>query len=431
MSDDFADDFDDDELDDEVESDDTTFSVSEVAAAVNDVLHDYFEAGVWVWGEVSGLSTRNGHTYFTLVEETAPGKKAQLSVNLWQGVMTRLRPKLRASGVTLENGVRVRIFGELDFYAPFGRLSLVVRDIDPSFTLGDIALQREELVRRLKETGDYDRNRSTELVPVPLRVGLITSATSAAYADFMHEIEGSGLGFRILLADVRVQGDAAVHEVASAISTLGGRDDVDAVAVVRGGGSRAELATFDAEAIAVAIARCPVPVLTGIGHEIDTSVADEVSHLRLKTPTACAAHLVAMVRDFVDSIENTWSSIATESTRSLVEADNRLSLVAHRISLLTGNAVARAAEGLGFRHRRLTSAVQHALTNNEQRIDGVAKRVELLDPRNVMKRGWSITRTRDGRVLRSVTEVAPGDPITTLVADGTVVSTVDSSAVEK
>lgn len=430
MSDDFDDDFD-EEVDDLDGSDDATFSVSEVAAAVNDVLHDYFEAGVWVWGEVSGLSTRNGHTYFTLVEETAPGKKAQLSVNLWQGVMTRLRPKLRASGVTLENGVRVRIFGELDFYAPFGRLSLVVRDIDPSFTLGDIALQREELVRRLKENGDYDRNRGTELGPVPLRVGLVTSATSAAYADFMHEIEGSGLGFRILLADVRVQGDSAVREVASAIYVLGGRDDVDVVAVVRGGGSRAELATFDAEAIAVAIARCPVPVLTGIGHEIDTSVADEVSHLRLKTPTACAAHLVAMVRDFVDSIENTWSSIATESTRSLVEADNRLALVAHRISLLTGNAVARAAEGLGFRHRRLTSAVQHALANHEQRIDGVAKRVELLDPRNVMKRGWSITRTKDGRVLRSVTEVAPGDPLTTLVADGTVVSSVDSSTVEK
>lgn len=430
MTDDFDDDFD-DEVDDEVESDDTTFSVSEVAAAVNDVLHDYFEAGVWVWGEVSGLSTRNGHTYFTLVEETAPGKKAQLSVNLWQGVMTRLRPKLRASGVTLENGVRVRVFGELDFYAPFGRLSLVVRDIDPSFTLGDIALQREELVRRLKESGDYERNRTTELAPVPLRVGLVTSATSAAYADFMHEIEGSGLGFRILLADVRVQGESAVREVAAAITSLGRRDDVDVVAVVRGGGSRAELATFDAEAIALAIARCPVPVLTGIGHEIDTSVADEVSHLRLKTPTACAAHLVAMVREFVDSIEGAWLSIAVESTRSLVEADGRLALVAHRISLLTGNAVARAAEGLEFRHRRLTSSSQHTLANHEQRIDGFAKRIELLDPRNVMKRGWSITRTRDGRVLRSVADAEPGDRITTQVVDGSVVSTVDSTVIDK
>lgn len=430
------DDFDDEASDDEEfdedddQSPDTTFSVSEIAAAVNDVLHDYFEAGVWVWGEISGLSTRNGHSYFTLVEETEPGKKAQLNVNLWQGVMTRLRPKLRSSGVTLENGIRVRLFGELDFYAPFGRLSFVVRDIDTSFTLGDIAMQREELVRRLKESGDYERNRGTEMVPVPLRVGLVTSATSAAYADFMHEIEASGLGFRVLLADVRVQGDSAVREVSSAIAALGSRTDVDVVAVVRGGGSRAELATFDAEAIALAIARCPVPVLTGIGHEIDTSVADEVSHLRLKTPTACAAHLVAKVNEFIESIDRSWTVVASEATRRLADADAELSLVAHRISLLTGNAVSRASEGLDFRSHRLVTATRHAITNQEQRLEGIERRIELLDPRHIMKRGWSITRTDDGRVVRSTTDVARGSRITTHVADGRIESTVESVATE-
>ena len=178
--------FDDDEWDDDVDDEEpgTTFSVSEVADTINDVLGEAFDRGIWVWGEITGLSTKNGHTYFSLVEATPSGGKAQLSVNLWAGVMTKLRPLLKRSGVTLENGVKVRVFGSLDFYAPFGKISLNMRDIDPRFTLGDIALQREELIRRLRESGDYDRNRELELSPAPLRVGVVTSESSAAWADF-------------------------------------------------------------------------------------------------------------------------------------------------------------------------------------------------------------------------------------------------------
>ena len=133
----------------------------------------------------------------------------------------------------------------------------------------------------------------------PLRVGVVTSESSAAWADFRHEIERSGIGFRLLLADVRVQGESAVRDVSTAIRSLGLRTDLDVIAVVRGGGSRAELATFDAEEIARAIAASPLPVITGIGHEIDTSVADEVAFLRFKTPTACATGLVERVSEFV------------------------------------------------------------------------------------------------------------------------------------
>ena len=442
--------FDDDEWDDDIADDEpgTTFSVSEVADTINDVLGEAFDRGIWVWGEITGLSTKNGHTYFSLVEATPSGGKAQLSVNLWAGVMTKLRPLLKRSGVTLENGVKVRVFGSLDFYAPFGKISLNMRDIDPRFTLGDIALQREELIRRLRESGDYDRNRELELSPAPLRVGVVTSESSAAWADFRHEIERSGLGFHLRLADVRVQGESAVRDVTTAIRVLGQRDDIDVIAVVRGGGSRAELATFDAEEIARAIAASPVPVITGIGHEIDTSVADEVAHERFKTPTACAAGLVERVQAFVNATEEAWSSIARLASDALGESNGALRVMANQIASRTRSAVERAEERLGFRSTRLRTSVANSIVAHETRVlsgrdrlrrrlpqvlersslqvGGFEARARLLDPRELMKRGWSVTRSSSGAVIRSVSDVGEGEALTTQLADGTISSTVDA-----
>ena len=442
--------FDDDEWDDDVDDEEpgTTFSVSEVADTINDVLGEAFDRGIWVWGEITGLSTKNGHTYFSLVEATPSGGKAQLSVNLWAGVMTKLRPLLKRSGVTLENGVKVRVFGSLDFYAPFGKISLNMRDIDPRFTLGDIALQREELIRRLRESGDYDRNRELELSPAPLRVGVVTSESSAAWADFRHEIERSGMGFHLRLADVRVQGESAVRDITTAIRVLGQRDDIDVIAVVRGGGSRGEVATFDAEEIARAIAASPVPVITGIGHEIDTSVADEVAHERFKTPTACAAGLVERVQAFVNATEEAWSSIARLASDALGESNGALRVMANQIASRTRSAVERAEERLGFRSTRLRTSVANSIVAHETRVrsgrdrlrrrlpqvlersslqvGGFEARARLLDPRELMKRGWSVTRSSSGAVIRSVSDVGEGEALTTQLADGTISSTVDA-----
>lgn len=448
----------DDDVDDEFGADEddgdpidvVTYSVSELAGAINDVLEESFDDGVWVWGEITGLSVKGGHTYFTLVEQTSNGKRSQLNVNLWRGEFEKIRPLLRKSGVTLENGLRVRVYGELDFYAPFGKLSLVMRGIDPRFTLGDIAMQRDELVRRLRESGDYDRNKEVDWSPVPLRVGVVTSGSSAAWADFVHEIERSELGFVLRLADVSVQGDSAVSQVSRAIESFGRRVDIDAIAVIRGGGSRAELATFDAEPIALAIARSPLPVVTGIGHEIDTSVADEVAHRRFKTPTACAAGLVERVRSFMDATENTWSEIARVSSDHLVDASTSLVDVTHRIAVHTRTALTRAEERLGHRSQRLTTSARGTVvarssvlaahtdtlrrrapivvTEHFRRLDELETRARLLDPRELMKRGWSVTRRSDGRVVRSLADVVADDTLLVQIADGTITSTVSSTS---
>jgi exodeoxyribonuclease VII large subunit len=403
-----------------------TFSISELVDVINATLEETFERGFWVWGEITGLSVKNRHTYFTLVEQddSGSGKRAQLSVNLWAGDAMKLRSVLVKSGLELVNGVKVRIYGSLNFYGPFGRLSLIMRGIDPRFTLGEIALQRDELVRKLKESGDYDRNRSLELSPVPLRLGVVTSGSSAAWADFRDQIESSGFGFRLVLADVVVQGESAVEAVSRAIDGFSSSPNLDAVVVIRGGGSKTDLSTFDAEPIARAIARCALPVLTGIGHEIDTSVADEVAHESHKTPTACAVALIDRVRDFVDETESLWSAIAQLGSDHLQSSDTMLDRLSRDIVIHTRSAVDRAHERLTARVDRIVRRVPQFFADRERELDNVATRVRLLDPKNVLARGWSITRTASGRVIRSVGDVTHGENVLTVVADGSLVSTI-------
>jgi len=454
--DEFDDDWDDEFVDDDVDdqtSEASTYSVSELAGTINDVLEESFDDGVWVWGEITGISNKGGHTYFTLVEQLKDGKRAQLNVNLWRGEFNKIRPILMKTGVTLENGLKVRVYGQLDFYAPFGKLSLVMRGIDPRFTLGDIAMQRDELIRKLRESGDYDRNKDVEWSPVPLRVGVVTSGSSAAWADFTHEIERSELGFVLRLADVTVQGDSAVSQVSRAIEALSRRSDIDVIAVMRGGGSRAELATFDAEAIALAIARSPIPVVTGIGHEIDTSVADEVAHRRYKTPTACAAGLVERVQHFVDVTEEAWRDIARLSTDHLNESATALTDITHLIAGHTRNALVRADDRLGQRRLRLVSSSRGSVTTaatvlsahtdtlrrrapavmaeHLRRLGEFETRSRLLDPRELMRRGWSVTRSTTGQVIRSVSDVNEGEVVVTQIADGSFRSTVSGEPTDE
>ena len=350
-----------------------TFTVGELADAVNQALRRTFTDGVWVRGEIQGWNERGGHAYFSLADDT-PGRQAVVRVQFFAAARQRLRPLLAKHRLRLTDGMKVRIFGYLDFYAPGGQLGLKLADLDPRFTLGDLAQQRDQVLRRLAADGALDANRRHRLSAVPLRVGVVTSAGTAAWHDFHDELRRSGLGFRLVLADTRVQGPEAGRRVARAIRALSAhalmhRNDeqgLDVLVVIRGGGSRNELATFDAEPIARAIAEAPVPVLTGLGHEIDRSVADEVAHTSLKTPTACAAraragrqHVPRRCRAAVRRRSSRWPPTAVRgSERELVER-------AHRIARRTQAAVERADERLAVRVTQLRSCAVRPIAASE------------------------------------------------------------------
>ncbi len=423
-----------------------TYTVGELADAINDQLRRGFSDGVWVRGEIDGLRRSGPHTYFALVEHGEQGK-AVLNVSLFAPMMRNLTPLLRKNRLELANGMKVRIFGALDYYAPNGRLGLKMAGIDPRFTLGELSQARDQVVRRLVATGLFDANRGRPMPIAPLRVGVVTSVGTAAWHDFHQELVSSGLGFQLSVCDTRVQGEFAERSVAAAIRTLTHRTDLDVVVVIRGGGARNELATFDAEPIALAIATSPLPVLTGLGHEIDTSVADEVAHRSLKTPTACAAALIDRVVTFRDATEQRWAAITARSLHGLDANTTALSERAHRIARRTHAAVERADERLATRRERLRNAPRRQLVDwrrgvdatarrladrtpqvldgHQRRVDSIDQRLALLDPVNLMRRGWSVTRSADGAVLRSIEDAQPGDVITTQVADGSLTSRIE------
>ena len=423
---------------------DTTYGVVELTSAINDSLRDRFGSGVWVVGEISGLVDRGPHTYFTLVEEGADGK-AVLNVQLFANVKRTITPVLRQSRLELADGTRVRVFGTLDVYPPTGRLGLKLSDIDPQFTIGDIGAAREALLARLLAEDLIEANRRLPLPVAPMRLGLVTSVGSAAWHDFCNELERSGFGFEVSAIDARVQGDEAEEMVAAAIRALG-RRDVDLIVVIRGGGSRNDLAAFDAEGIARAIATSPIPVFTGIGHEIDRSVADEVAGRAWKTPTACAGAIVDMVGEFVSRTESTWVDILRISGSRLDGAGVGLISTAQRVARQTHVAVSRSDERLAGRaHRvsavrrrldaglirsdraaqRLVRSAGVAALTADRHLDDLERRRELLDPTRLLQRGWSISTGPDGRVVRSTTDIGSGSTLRTRLADGVVVSTVD------
>jgi exodeoxyribonuclease VII large subunit len=437
-------DFGDDELDDGANP---TYSVGELAEAINDALRRGFSDGVWVRGEITGWSDRGQHAYFTLVDDD--GTKAALNVQFFANARMRLRPMLQKHRLRLADGMKVRVFGYLDYYAPNGRIGLKMTGIDPKYTLGDIAQSRDEVIRRLVADGLLDANKRRLLSPIPLRVGVVASVGTAAWHDFHDELHRSALGFSLTVIDTRVQGEFAEEMVAAAIVTLSRRVDLDALVVIRGGGARNELAVFDAERIARAIASSPIPVLTGLGHEVDRSVADEVAHTTLKTPTACAGELIARAARYSAETEAVYASILRESHHMLTTATTDLSDTAHRIARRTHAAVERADERLGVRVATLARAAPACLTRSDGhlldtqqrvlaraatiierssgRLDVVAARIAGLDPAVQLARGWSITRDATGRVIRSADDVSPDDTVTIAVADGLITSTVTNT----
>ncbi|MBT4677233.1 MAG: exodeoxyribonuclease VII large subunit, partial [Acidimicrobiaceae bacterium] len=305
-----------------------TLSVEELSHLLKDGLATLFPEDLWVEGQVSNFhDARSGHAYFDLVEPSAvPGRAvaAKLSVALFKGARIGVDHTLAAVGeLALANDLQLRIRARLDFYPPSGRLQLIMNGVDPAFTLGRLAAERERLLHALADEGLLRANRANPIPVPPLRVGLVTSIGSAAHADFSEEISRSGFPFTILERDARVQGDGSAVDLAEALHMVATHQP-DVIALVRGGGSATDLAAFDAEVLARTIATLDVAVVTGIGHEVDRAVADEVAHTAFKTPTACAVAIVGQVAAFADAVTDLQESIALRAGASTARSTDLL-----------------------------------------------------------------------------------------------------------
>ncbi len=430
-------------------AEEVTLGVAELNQAISDALRASFPGPVWVRGEIQALHvSRNQHTYFELVEkhERRDQVRATIRVALFRDDRPAVNRALRDAGLRLADGVEVRIRARVDFYPPAGRLQLVMTAIDPNFTIGRLAADRDRILGLLRAEGILRRNATHALAEVPLRVGLVTSGGSAAYRDFLHELEGSGHAFRVVHCDVRVQGAASSRRVVWALRQLGDLD-LDVIAIVRGGGARSDLAAFDSEIVARAITELPIPVLTGIGHETDRTIADEVAHTHAKTPTAAAAVLVEAVDAYLERLDVLAHQLSLRARSVGTLARRELDRRADRLLRAGPVALDRERRGLRERHRRVVhagrrgtrdavhtiEACQSRLATSGRRtartqtlrLDTAAARLRALDPRRVLERGYSITRDDAGRVVRSAHRVDAGQLLITETADGSLRSRVE------
>lgn len=407
-------------------------SVQEVCTALERSIEDRFPEEVWVRGAISGLNrSSGGHVYFDLVDPGELGRRPEaiLPVALFAKHKFRVNAILKKSGgrMRMDDGIEIRIRGRLAFYGPQSRMQLLMSLIDPAFTLGQLDVARAQLLAALAAEGIIDANRRLPTPVVPLRIALVTSAASAAAADFLHELDASGLPFEVTIIDSRVQGSEAVDLLVTAIGT-GAATEPDVIAVIRGGGARTDLVAFDHELVARAIAESPVPVFVGIGHEIDLSVADQVAHLTTKTPTACAAAIVALVRSFVDRIDGAEQRLGRVTELQLDRSERLLSAAVNRIGLVAGGAVERQRARLDVVDHRVEETTTRALERQTDRLARHELRAAALDPALTLARGWSITRTKAGALVRSPDDAPPGTSLITTVAGGSVESTSFSTA---
>ena len=426
-----------------------TWTIPELTDWVNAVISQTLGGDIWVEGEITNIQrSSSGHVYFTLIEAGADTGSAPhtLAVTLFKWHRQYVNNHLKRSGgsVRMDNGVRVRIKGAVEIYGPRSQLQLKMTGIDPAFTLGTIMAERDLLLRTLATEGLLDADRLRSIPSIPERVVLITSLGSAAHADFCHEIERGGIGFDLTTIDTRVQGADAAAMLCRAL-LLAAATRPDLIAIVRGGGATTDLAAFDHELVARAIATCGVAVWCGIGHETDRTVTDSVAHSAFKTPTACAAAVVEHARGGIDEMEERWSQIcdaaadrldgaerrvnragtrAATLTRDRFEmASSRLRLSTHRLFQDCHHHLARAEARLDGAGRVVATAPPRHLTDAERRIDAMAATVRAYDPANVVARGYSITRTVTGDLARA-DDLTPGDELVTVLSDGIVSSTV-------
>lgn len=383
----------------------------------------------WVRGEVAKVFEK-GHLYVDLVDAvstSSDAKRPVLNAHCWTSVWGPLKRKLADEGVVIKPGVIVNFYGYVDVYAPQGKIGFTVTAIDAEGLLGDVARRRAELIARLSEQGLLETNKRVAMSPVPLRVGLVASPGTEGFNDFTGQLLGSGYGFDVTLVTTLVQGDQAPAQIVDALDALD-VEGLDVIAIVRGGGSKGDLACFDDERVARAIARASTPVWTGIGHTGDESVADLVAHTRAITPTKLGEELVSRV--------STWDQRFVRGP-------------AQRLSVALEAVLDEATEFVGERRRTMIFAVRDRLRSEERHLGAVRERLVLqarhlldaattslattrqllaaYDPARRLAQGWSIVTRADTTTVRRLTDVDVGELVRVRVSDGTFDATITAS----
>lgn len=397
----------------------SSLTVSEVLTRAQQAIVSAFPRPVWVRGEVTGFRRTSGGAAFFRLADTDVDESA-LDVAARGRVMAEIGHVLGNTGLGgLRDGIEVRVKGTVGVASRSSVLRLSLLEIDPGFTAGRLAIDRAEVIRKMTADGSLAANGSIPIPLVPLRIGLVTSRGSAAHGDFIDQLRRSRFRFALMTAHTTVQGDTAPERVAAGLDRVS-KERVDVIALIRGGGSKLDLAGFDTEPVARAISKSPVPVVTGIGHEMDRTVAGEAAAISEKTPSAAGEWLVTRVKDFADRIDSARIHIRRESQNALMRNQHLLRRTASDIS---GGitALRRQSDRLERIGNDVASTSRQVVTTHRTLLTSLGEWFSAVDLDSTLRRGFAIVTGPDGEtVVKSVSQLTEGDCVSIRLVDGTV-----------
>jgi len=406
-------------------------SLSELLGQVKGALEKELPEQYWVIAEIMELR-ENRHCYMELIEKSEENDSllAKVRATIWVSRYSMLRPFFETStGTHLKSGIKILCKASVEFHPLYG-LSLNITDIDPSYTLGDLARKKQEVIQRLRKEGVFDMNRELHFPLVPQHIAVISSETAAGYGDFQESIQHNRHGFRFFttLFPAVMQGDEAPGSITKAMEKIyESESDFDCVVMIRGGGSKADLESFNHYDLAYFITQFPIPVITGIGHERDESVADMVAHHGLKTPTAVAEFLVDQLLAFEFRLSAMLDRLST-SVRTRVQVDlSQLERYGRDMLHLSRGLLTRQSEQLRQTELRLRRELAMHLDRSRDYVALLKKRTELVDPRNILLRGYSMTLL-EGKSVTSIGNIKAGSLLETRLHKGRIISKVEHSS---
>lgn len=408
------------------------FSLQQLNLLVRDAINSCLSGVYWLETEIAQINENRGHCYLEFIQKeqgyNTPVARAQ--AKCWRNTWGSIKPYFEhTTGQTLKAGMKVLVLVHPDFHEAFG-FSWIVDDIDPRFTLGDMARRRQEIIKILKEEGVFDLNRELPLPLFTQRIAVISSSTAAGYGDFSRQLSENTYGFRFTttLFEATMQGEGVENSIIAALNAI--NDDIesyDCVVIIRGGGATSDMSGFDSLALAENVANFPIPIITGIGHDRDECILDMVSHTRVKTPTAAAAFLIERLATVSDRIDSAAERIASYVQQRMTAEKNRLTRASERIPILFSLVKTKQDSKLERLNQAMLHSIRLKLDKQGMALDMLSQRASSLDPALLLKRGYSITTLADGHALRSPSQVKPGDVITTRLASGSVTSIISPS----
>ena len=419
---------------------------------LNSLLREVIECEMpneyWVETELSECRESRGHCYMELIQKDEHNATpiAKASAKCWVSKWMIIRPYFeRTTGQQLHAGMKVLLKVYAQFHEAYG-FSWIVTDIDPTYTLGDMARKRQEIIRQLKDEGILDLQKELQLPLFCQHIAVISSETAAGYGDFCNQLADNPYGFQFQtqLFPAIMQGDGVEQSIIAALEKIY-TCNFDAVVIIRGGGATSDMSGFDTLALAENVANFPIPIITGIGHDRDESILDMVSHTRVKTPTAAAALLIDHLKAVVEALDDAQDRLIHYCNSRLYTLNAQLTTLSEALPRLFSIVKTRHEARIETLHSRLVAAVRQGIITNQSKINTIEERLPILtdrrlmtekhrlqlieekakslDPTLLLKRGYSMTM-KDGKIIRDAATLHPGDEIETRLANGTVRSTV-------